>query len=140
LPLFGHVVTGKSALAFAQSWQEAWEDLFWNGANHEDRDLRGMRGLRYYWMAKVALGAGRRDLTLQWLGEAIRGVPKFWDAICLYGLVFSVPSAKLAKKGLNLFNRMTRLFARLGARFDSTATASSAKPVAGTSVRPAQMN
>jgi hypothetical protein len=96
LPKSGHVVTGNSALRFATEWQRAWEDLFWTTRNM-DPELRGLRSLRLFWMAQVALNSGERELTLQYLEEAREGLAQFWRAIALYWLVRCLPGVKPAQ-------------------------------------------
>jgi hypothetical protein len=97
LPTTGHVVTGKSAMRFANEWQAAWDDLFWNQRN-PDSQLRGLRSLRQYWTAQTALKAGLRQETLENLNQARRGLPGFWRANALYWLVRSLPGIKLPQR------------------------------------------
>jgi glycosyltransferase involved in cell wall biosynthesis len=112
LPLYGHIVSGKSALTFAREWQEAWEDLFWNDAPR-DAELRGMRGLRLYWLARVALNSGDRALTLQCLEEAAAAVPRFRSATGLRWLVTCLPGVELPRKALRTFERGARVWRRV---------------------------
>jgi glycosyltransferase involved in cell wall biosynthesis len=112
LPQYGHIVTGKSALAFARQWQAAWDDLFWNEAPR-DAELRAIRGLRLYWLARVALSSGERALTLQWLQEAAAAVPRFWSAIALRGLVTCLPGVELPRKALRAFEMGARACRRI---------------------------
>jgi glycosyltransferase involved in cell wall biosynthesis len=112
LPLYGHVVTGKSALAFARQWQEAWDDLFWNDAPR-DPELRAMRGLRLYWMSRVALNSGERTLALQCLEEATAAIPRFWSAVALRGLLRCLPGVELPRKALRAFEMGARAYRRV---------------------------
>jgi hypothetical protein len=98
-------VTGKSAVAFISDWQIAWEDLFWNGRN-QDQELRGLRSLRMFWMAQAALRAGERELTLNYLRQAMAGLPRFGGAIFLYWIVRCVPGAKLPRKVYDTFGKI----------------------------------
>jgi glycosyltransferase involved in cell wall biosynthesis len=97
LPANGHVVTGKTALAFIEDWQAAWDDLFWN-TRSRDQELGALRCLRHFWMAQTALRAGDRRLTLRYLREARQHLPGFARAIALDWLVRCVPSVKLAQQ------------------------------------------
>jgi len=97
LPANGHVVTGKTALAFIEDWQAAWDDLFWNSRS-ADQEVGALRCLRHFWMAQMALRAGDRRLTLRYLREARQGLPGFARAIALDLLVRSIPSARLAQR------------------------------------------
>lgn len=112
LPLYGHIVTGKSALAFAREWQAAWDDLFWNNSPR-DPELRAMRGLRLYWVARVALNSGERALTLQCLEEATAAIPRFWSAIALRWLVTCLPGVELPRKALRAFEMGARACRRV---------------------------
>jgi glycosyltransferase involved in cell wall biosynthesis len=85
LPQHGHIVTGKSAVRFIKDFHAAWEDLFWS-ENCADKDTRGIRSLRLYWMAKIAMAHGERELALDWLQQAHKGLPYFWRAIGFYWL------------------------------------------------------
>ena len=96
LPQLGHVCTGNSALRFSADWQRAWDDLFWT-ARSPDSELRGLRSLRQFWMAQVALNSGERELTLQYLAEARAGLARFWRAIALYWLVRCLPGLTPAR-------------------------------------------
>jgi glycosyltransferase involved in cell wall biosynthesis len=97
LPKFGHIVTGESAMRFANEWQIAWEDLFWNGRS-QDSELRSLRSLRQFWMAEVALKSGQREAALHLLEQATGGLPRFWPAIALYWVARCLPTAELAQK------------------------------------------
>jgi hypothetical protein len=112
LPQYGHIVSGKSALSFARQWQEAWDDLFWN-AGPRDAELRAMRGLRLYWVARVALNSGERALTLQCLAEATAAIPRFWSAIALRWLVTCLPGVELPRKALRAFEMGARACRRV---------------------------
>jgi glycosyltransferase involved in cell wall biosynthesis len=107
LPANGHIVTGKSSLAFIRDWQAAWEDLFWD-PHSADSETRGLRALRHYWMAEVALRAGDRHLALDYLHEARAGLPTLRKAALLERIVRSMPNAMLARK-------LQRVLERLGA-------------------------
>jgi glycosyltransferase involved in cell wall biosynthesis len=106
LPRFGHVVSGKSALRFAQDFHNAWEDLFWNEGSR-DAETHALRSLRQFWMAKIALGFSRRDLTLQWLKEAREGLPCFWRAIALYWFVRCIPGIEVQRKTYRVLDKIT---------------------------------
>jgi glycosyltransferase involved in cell wall biosynthesis len=97
LPANGHVVTGKTALAFIEDWQAAWDDLFWN-TRSGDSEVAALRCLRHFWMAQMALRAGDRRLTLRYLREARQGLPGFARPIALELLVRSIPSVRLAQR------------------------------------------
>lgn len=112
LPAYGHIVTGKSALAFARQWQEAWDDLFWN-EGQRNAEQRGMRGLKLYWLARVALNSGDRALTLQCLDETTQAVPRFWSARLLRWLVMCLPGVELPRKALRVFERGARACSRI---------------------------
>ena len=112
LPLYGHVVTGKSALAFARQWQEAWDDLFWNDAPR-DAELRGMRALRLYWLSRVALNSGDRALALQCLEEATTALPRFWSAVGLRWLMTFLPGVELPRKALRTLDMGARACRRV---------------------------
>jgi glycosyltransferase involved in cell wall biosynthesis len=96
LPAHGHAVTGKSTLRFGREWQAAWDDLFWTNSER-DAELRGLRCLRFFWMAQTALRAGDRLLTRQYVQEARRDLPRFAPAIALDWLVRTVPSTTLVQ-------------------------------------------
>jgi glycosyltransferase involved in cell wall biosynthesis len=112
LPALGHVCTGKSALSFIRDWQIAWEDLFWN-TRGQDPELRALRSLRHFWMAEVALRAGERELTLDYLRQARAGLPRFWRAIGLYWLVRCLPGAKMAQKIYRAMGKVASVCGRL---------------------------
>jgi hypothetical protein len=112
LPKLGHVVTGKSALSFIRDWQIAWEDLFWN-TRGQDPELRALRSLRHCWMAEVALRAGERELTLDYLRQARAGLPRFWRAIGLYWLVRCLPGANVAQKIYRAMGKVASVYGRL---------------------------
>jgi hypothetical protein len=120
LPAVGHVVTGKSALAFAKEWQSAWDDLFWTGVIH-DREQCAMRGLRQLWIAKVALESGQRALTLECLRDARQGVPRFRSAIALHWLVRCLPGTELPRKVLRAYqiiaHRCSLVFRKLSGKW-----------------------
>jgi glycosyltransferase involved in cell wall biosynthesis len=97
LPAHGHVVTGKSTLAFIRDWQAAWDDLFWNDGAR-DAEVLGLRCLRHFWMAQAAVRAGDRRLALEYLREVRQGLPRFVPAIALDRLVRWVPNLKWAQK------------------------------------------
>jgi glycosyltransferase involved in cell wall biosynthesis len=96
LPANGHIVTGKSTLAFIRDWQAAWDDLFWD-TSERDAEVRGLRCLRHFWMAQTALRAGDRHLTREYLRQVRQGLPHFGPAIALDLLVRGIPSIKLAQ-------------------------------------------
>ncbi|MBV8805856.1 MAG: glycosyltransferase family 2 protein [Sinobacteraceae bacterium] len=112
LPLYGHIVTGKSALAFARQWQEAWDDLFWNDAPR-DAELRGMRALRLYWLSRVALNSGDRALALQCLDEATAALPRFWSAVGLRWLMTCLPGVQLPRRALRTLDMGARACRRV---------------------------
>jgi glycosyltransferase involved in cell wall biosynthesis len=112
LPRYGHIVSGKSALAFARQWQAAWDDLFWNDGPR-DSELRALRGLRLYWVARVALNSRERALTLQCLEEATAAIPRFWSAVLLRWLVTCLPGVELPRKALRAFDVGVRACRRL---------------------------
>jgi glycosyltransferase involved in cell wall biosynthesis len=112
LPQYGHIVSGKSALAFARQWQRAWDDLFWNDGPR-DAETRAMRGLRFYWLARVALNSGERALTLQCLEEAAAAVPRYWSAVSLRWLVTCLPGVEVPRKALRAFEKGARACRRL---------------------------
>jgi glycosyltransferase involved in cell wall biosynthesis len=97
LPILGHVVTGRSAMRFAQEWQIAWEDLFWK-EGCQDLEVRRLRSLRLFWMARVALKAGQREVALSHLRSAKEGWPRFRGATALSWLVQSLPGTGPALK------------------------------------------
>jgi glycosyltransferase involved in cell wall biosynthesis len=97
LPANGHVVTGKTALAFIQDWQAAWDDLFWS-TPERDAEIIALRCLRHFWMAQTALRAGDRHLTRQYLREARPGLPGFARARALDWLMRCVPNVQLAQR------------------------------------------
>ena len=90
LPVLGHVVSGRSAMRFAQEWQIAWDDLFWR-EECQDPEVRRLRSVRLFWMAQVALKAGRREAALSHLRSAKQGWPRFARATALFWLVQSLP-------------------------------------------------
>jgi hypothetical protein len=112
LPLYGHIVSGKSALAFARQWQEAWDDLFWNDAPR-DAELRGMRALRLYWLSRVALNSGDRALALKCLEEATTALPRFWSAVGLRWLMTFLPGVELPRKVLHTLDMGARACRRV---------------------------
>jgi glycosyltransferase involved in cell wall biosynthesis len=114
LPAHGHVVTGKSTLAFIRDWQAAWDDLFWNSSDR-DQEVRGLRCLRHFWMAQTALRAGDRHLTLEYLREARQGLPRFGPAIALDWLVRWVPNPKLAQGIYGTLNKIGAYYRRYAA-------------------------
>jgi hypothetical protein len=105
LPANGHVVTGRTALAFIEDWQAAWDDLFWKTGS-PDQEVSALRCLRHFWMAQMALRGGDRKLTLRYLRGARQGLPGFGKAIALDWLVRCVPSARLAQR---IYRAATRL-------------------------------
>jgi glycosyltransferase involved in cell wall biosynthesis len=108
----GHVVTGRSALSFAEDWQIAWDDLFWNGSVH-DSELRGLRSLRQFWMGEVALRFCERALALENFDHARKGLPRFWKAKALYWLVRCSPNAKWARALYGVAGKFKRARGRL---------------------------
>ena len=111
LPASGHVVTGKSALRFANEWQAAWDDLFWNSRSH-DAELRGLRSLRLFWTATAALKAGLRKDALDHLKRAREGLPKFWEGDALYWAVRCLPGVKLPQEAYKGVSRVRRIYER----------------------------
>ena len=105
LPVFGHVVTGDSALRFAQHWQIAWEDLFWRDGG-QDSEVRRLRSLRLLWMTEVALNAGFRELALSYLRSAKEGWPQYSKANALLWLVRCLPGTRPAVTILSLTGKI----------------------------------
>jgi glycosyltransferase involved in cell wall biosynthesis len=97
LPILGHVVTGDSAMRFAEEWQIAWEDLFWK-EGCQDLEVQRIRSLRLFWMARVALHAGQREVALSHLKSAKQGWPRFGRATALFWLVQCLPGTGSALK------------------------------------------
>jgi len=107
LPSHGHVVTGSSGLAFARDWQRAWDDLFWN-AGRQDPEVRGLRSLRQFWMAELALKLGRREDALAELRQVKDQLPRFWRAAVLYWLVRCLPGAAAPRRAYGWIERIAR--------------------------------
>ena len=104
IPALGHVVSGKTALTFMQDWERAWEDLFWVNRS-SDPELVVLRGMREYWIAKVAVEFGERELALNCLKEARKSVPHFWKAIALESFIACFRRPELARKAWNAMNK-----------------------------------
>jgi glycosyltransferase involved in cell wall biosynthesis len=111
LPAYGHVVTGSSALSFAEDWQLAWDDLFWNGAE-QDSEVRALRSLRQFWIGEVALRSGERRLALEKFHQARTGLPRFWNATALYWLVRCMPNARSAQVLYEIAGKLKRAYRR----------------------------
>jgi hypothetical protein len=111
LPASGHVVTGRSALRFANEWQAAWDDLFWNSRSH-DAELRGLRSLRLFWTAKAALNAGLRKDALDNLKLVREELPKFREGKALYWMVRCLPGVKLPWRAYKGAARVHRIYKR----------------------------
>ena len=75
--------------------------------------MRALRSLRHYWMAEVALRAGERELTLDYLRQARAGLPRYWRAIGLYWLVRCLPGAKAAQKIYRVMGKVASVYGRL---------------------------
>jgi glycosyltransferase involved in cell wall biosynthesis len=100
-----HVVSGRSS--FVEDWQRAWDDLFWHPET-QDSELRGLRGLRQIWMAEMALNAGNRGLSLDYLRQARSALPRYRKARTLYWLVLCAPSTSIAQLSYRVLNKVTR--------------------------------
>jgi hypothetical protein len=72
-----------------------------------------MRGLRLYWLARVALSSGERALTLECLKEATAAIPGFWSAVALRSLVTCLPGVELSRQALRAFDVGARAYKRL---------------------------
>jgi hypothetical protein len=106
LPACSHVVTGRSS-SFVADWQRAWDDLFWQ-PDTQDAELRGLRALRHVWMAEMALKAGDRAASLDYLRQARLVLPRYWKAQSLYWLVLCALNARMAQLSYRVFNKVLR--------------------------------